>query len=189
MKIFTVGHSTRSWPEFLQLLQKYAISLVIDVRAFPSSQRFPHFNREYLARELFGAGISYWWLGRELGGYRRREEGLGENSPNKGWQREGYRIYADYMLSEPFAAAVDQVIQAASRQTATLLCAERLYFRCHRQLIADYLTWKGQEVWHIEDLTVVKRHVLHRLAREEEGRLIYPPPQLPLIEKDSVEKD
>jgi len=80
MKIFTVGHSTRSWPEFLQLLQKYAISLVIDVRAFPSSQRFPHFNREYLARELFGAGISYWWLGRELGGYRRREEGLGENS-------------------------------------------------------------------------------------------------------------
>lgn len=181
MEIWTLGHSTRSFEEFTALVNHYHLELVIDVWAFPSSRRFPHFSRENMAKQLELEGVDYLWMGRELGGYRSSKEGLGSQSPNTGWKKGGFRNYADYMLSEKFQAAVEKVITLAQKKRVGLMCAERLYFRCHRQLIADYLTWRGFEVWHIEDEKSVRLHSLHPLAVERHGQLIYPAPEKPLF--------
>lgn len=100
MKIYTIGHSNRGIEELLSLLRAYRIKLLVDVRAFPVSRKYPHFSRENIQQDLSQAGIEYLWLGKELGGYRKKSEGLGENSPNKAWETEGFRIYADYMLGD-----------------------------------------------------------------------------------------
>ena len=100
MHFFTIGHSNRSLGEFLSLLKKFNIEALIDIRSWPSSKKYPHFNREALEESLKAEGIRYFWLGRELGGYRKN--GLGDRSPNKAWDSVGFRNYADYTLSEEF---------------------------------------------------------------------------------------
>ncbi|MFQ6039069.1 MAG: DUF488 family protein, partial [Candidatus Aminicenantales bacterium] len=152
-----------------------AIQVVADVRAFPSSARHPQYNRETLEENLRKEGLFYIWLGRELGGYRREEEGLGPASPNRGWRSGGFRVYADIMLTEAFGHAVDRLLGTAARSVTAILCAEKFYWRCHRLLISDYLLARGHEVRHIIDRNRIRNHRLTRFARIRDGILTYPP--------------
>lgn len=169
---YTVGHSTRTWEEFLQLLSAYEIEAVADVRAFPSSQRYPHFAHQPLAAALRKAGLAYLWLGKELGGHRRT--GLGEASPNKAWASLGFRNYADHMLTEDFRSGVEKLLEVAQHRKVALLCAERFWWRCHRRLLADWLVAQGHKVIHIVDLEHTVEHELSAFARVQEGQVIYP---------------
>jgi len=170
--VYTLGHSTRSFEEFLALLRGYEIEVLADVRAFPSSARYPHFSRGELERRLPKEGIEYHWLGEELGGYRR--EGLGERSPNKGWASEGFRNYADHMLSPEFERGIERLLELARRKWTAYMCAERFWWRCHRRLISDYLVAKGHKVIHIIAEAKATEHKLPGFARVVHGRLIYP---------------
>lgn len=132
LRIYTLGTSTRSFEEFLAILKHYGIKQVIDVRSFPKSKRYPHFDREELAEKLPFYGILYWWLGPELGGYRRG----------------GYEAY---MQTEAFAKGLTRLIEKAKSKPTVIICAERFPWKCHRRFIAQRLEEKGIEVIHILD--------------------------------------
>jgi uncharacterized protein (DUF488 family) len=168
--IYTIGHSTRTLEEFLQILRSFDIEKLIDIRAFPSSKRYPHFGKEMLCRELSGAGIGYLWLGNLLGGYRRK--GI-KNSPNIAIKSTGFRNYADYMFSHEFKGSINFLLKEARLKKVAIMCAERLYFRCHRWLISDYLLFKGAKVLHIIEERRFSVHKLHPSARMEDDRLVY----------------
>ncbi len=172
LTFYTLGHSTRSLSEFLTILNFYEISAIADVRAFPTSQRFPHFSQDLLALVLDRAGIKYLWLGRELGGYRKG--GLGISSPNTAWRSQGFRNYADHMLTEEFQAGVGELLRLGEKERAAILCAERFWWRCHRRLLADWLVAHGHRVIHIVEINREVEHKLSPFARVEEGRVIYP---------------
>ncbi len=174
VKFYTVGHSIRSLEEFISLLKSYSIEVVVDIRAFPVSRRNPRFNRENLEPSLSRSNIEYVWFGKEFGGYRRKKEGLGEKSPNLGWEKEGFRIYADYMMSNVFKDAAKKLVELASDKKVAYMCAEKFYWRCHRRLLSDYLLSQDHEVWHIVDSTTLRRHELTTFARLESGTLTYP---------------
>jgi uncharacterized protein (DUF488 family) len=139
--MYTIGHSRRTLDEFIGLLDEHDIEILVDVRSFPSSPRYPHFNRESLAQTLQRHGIRYEWLGEQLGGYRKK--GLGENSPNKAWKSQGFRNYADHTLTERFREGIRRLLELAESSKLVFICAEQLYWRCHRQIISDYLKVKG----------------------------------------------
>ncbi len=174
IKFYTVGHSTRKIEDFVSLLKAHRIEVLADVRAFPVSTRNPHFNQENLEASLIQVSIGYIWSGKELGGYRKRSDGLGEKSPNQGWKTEGFRIYADYMMSDSFKIAMDQLIGLGKNRTVACMCAEKFYWRCHRRLISDYLISLGHEVWHIIESDSLRKHELTKFARLKEGVLCYP---------------
>jgi uncharacterized protein (DUF488 family) len=172
MTLFTIGHSTRSAEEFLKLLASHGVALVVDVRQFPGSRRYPHFGAESLAAFLGAAGIDYVHE-RDLGGRRKPTE----DSRNTYWQSEGFRAYADYMRSEPFQAALARLIDYAAKRTTAIMCSEAVPWRCHRQLISDALVTRGIDVRHILSATRADSHVLNPHARSEpDGTLIYPAP-------------
>ena len=179
MKLFTIGHSTRQIEEFISLLQSYRIEILADVRAFPSSAKFPHFNRQNLEANLFHSEIEYHWLGRELGGYRKKPEGLGERSPNKGWDAGGYRIYADYMLTDGFKNGVEKLLELAELGITVYMCAEKFFWRCHRKLISDYLVSRDHKVWHIIEADHLRIHELTKIAQIKDGILTYPAKKTP----------
>ncbi len=168
LRIWTVGHSTRTLDEFVGLLQAYGITAVADVRRYPGSRRYPHFNREALSVALAGAGIAYVHF-PELGGRRQPRP----DSPNTAWRNESFRGYADYMETEPFRAGVDRLLDLARRRSTAIMCAEALWWRCHRSLISDYLKAMGMEVIHILDATHSQIHPYTPAARIVEGRLSY----------------
>jgi uncharacterized protein (DUF488 family) len=175
--VLTVGHSTRQAGEFIALLCRHGVELLVDVRRYPGSRRHPHFNREALAEALGDAGIGYRHM-EELGG---RRDALPE-STNMAWRNASFRGYADYMASPPFQAALDQVIEAARRNTVALMCAEAVPWRCHRNLISDALTARGVEVRHILGDGAPSLHLLHPAARAGPGgQVTYPldPPPHP----------
>lgn len=168
--IYTVGHSTRELADFTALLQAHSIDLLIDIRAFPMSRRLPHFNRERLELWLPDAGIAYRWM-KDLGG--RRKKTLKE-SPNVALRNDSFRNYADYMLSAEFQSATTEVTKAAEQQRAAIMCAEKMWFQCHRMLVSDYLVAHGHSVRHIiEPDKEAKEHVLTKEARIVDGRLLY----------------
>ncbi len=176
MRIYTIGHSTRTFEEFLSVLKRYGIRCVVDVRRFPSSKTFPHFNRGELDRSLAENGIQYVWM-EQLGG--RRHGAPDPDSPNTGLRSPGFRNYADYMQTNEFGAAIDALVALAHRCPTAILCAEKLYFRCHRMLISDYLTLKGDEVFHVGTSTSAAEdspigHTYSSCAKAESGRLTYP---------------
>jgi uncharacterized protein (DUF488 family) len=167
---YTIGHSTRGLDEFLDLLKENGIRLVIDVRRFPGSRRYPHFGREALAAALARSGVAYEHEG-DLGG--RREPA--PRSPNTAWRVAGFRGYADYMATPAFKEALERVKAAAARQPTAVLCAEAVPWRCHRQLVADALSADGIEVRHILGRGQVQPHALNAAAqRTLEGHLVYP---------------
>jgi len=172
MRIYTIGHSNRGLEEFLELLREYGIEVVIDVRRWPTSSRYPHFNGESLRETLEGRGIEYIWLGDILGGYRRYS--LGEASPNKGWSRGGFRNYADYALTEEFRRGLERILEIAAERRTAIMCSERFYWRCHRRIISDHLYARGVEVLHIIDRGRLRRHRLTRFAVIRDGVPIYP---------------
>jgi uncharacterized protein (DUF488 family) len=170
--IHTVGHSTRSADEFLTLLATYEVGLLVDVRQYPGSRRYPYFAREALASSLAEADIQYVHE-VDLGG-RRQSRG---DSPNLYWQNASFRAYADYMAGDPFLAALARLIARAAEQTTAIMCAEAVPWRCHRWLIADALVARQVEVVHILDESHSQRHELNAHARiAGDGTITYPAP-------------
>ena len=170
--VYTIGHSTRGFEEFIVFLRRHEIEVLADVRAFPTSARYPHFSRAELKRRLPEEGIEYHWLGEGLGGYRRT--GLGERSPNRGWTSEGFRNYADHMLTAEFERGIERLLELAREKRLALMCAERFWWRCHRRLISDYLVAKGHRVVHIIDESRTVEHKLPEFAKVIDGQLVYP---------------
>jgi uncharacterized protein (DUF488 family) len=167
--VYTIGHSTRTIEELIAALQAHHIKTLVDIRAFPMSRRLPHFNRENLEKDLGDAGIRYIWM-KELGGMRKKSL---EDSPNIALRNASFRNYADYMLTPEFEPAMSQLIRLAERSRTAYMCAERVYFKCHRMLVSDWLVAHGHEVLHIDDAKPPKPHKLMADARLIEGKLIY----------------
>jgi uncharacterized protein (DUF488 family) len=168
-RLYTIGHSTRSLENLIQALQAHKIDTLVDIRAFPMSRRLPQFNRESLAASLGEAGIRYVWM-KALGGYRKKLRG---DSPNIALRNDSFRNYADYMLTGEFEAAVAELVSLAEKSLTAYMCAERVYFRCHRMLVSDWLVMQGHEVMHIDDSGPVKPHRLTGEARMVDGKLVY----------------
>jgi len=166
--IWTIGHSTREIGEFISLLQSREIEAVADVRLLPGSRRYPQFNREQLEATLVEIGIEYVHF-PELGGRRRPLK----NSPNDTWRNESFRGYADYMMTEPFNAGIERLLQWAERKRTVILCAEALWWRCHRALIADELKVQGKVVRHILSKPKAEEHPFTAAARIVAGKLSY----------------
>ncbi len=174
--VFTVGHSTRSKDGLLALLEEAGVRAIADVRAFPSSRRHPHFNLEALSRWMPDAGVAYVHL-PQLGGRRAPIPG----SPNGGWREPGFRGYADHMSSCEFADGLAGLRGLACERPTAIMCAEAVWWRCHRRLIADALSVRGWTVAHLGVGAAPAIHVLPALAVVEHGTtLSYPPPQASL---------
>jgi uncharacterized protein (DUF488 family) len=167
--LYTIGHSTRTHDELLEVLKAHEIQTLVDIRAFPMSRRLPQFNREALEKSLPDAGIRYVWM-KELGGYRKK---VLEESPNIGLRNASFRHYADYMLTTQFEKAIADLVALAETSRAAYMCAERVYFRCHRMLVSDWLVAHGHEVVHIDATGPAKPHRLTAEARLSDGKLIY----------------
>ncbi len=167
--VLTVGHSTRTIGEFIQLLQAHGATLLADVRTIPKSRHNPHFNKTSLPASLRKAGIKYVHL-PGLGGLRHAKP----DSPNAGWRNASFRGYADYMQTAEFAESIDRLIELANEERIAIMCAEAVPWRCHRSLIGDALTIRGLRV---EDIMIPTRRQLHNLtpfANVRKGVLTYP---------------
>ena len=170
LTVWTVGHSTRTLDEFLELLTANDIEALADVRRFPASRKHPHFNQDALRDSLSGIGVEYVPL-LELGGRRRPRP----DSHNTVWRNESFRGYADYMETEGFRAGIKRLLELARRRRTAVMCAEAVWWRCHRSLIADYLKAGGVCVRHILDGTTTEIHPYTSAARVRDGRLSYSP--------------
>jgi uncharacterized protein (DUF488 family) len=142
-----VGHSTRTIDEFTELLMAPEIRTLVDVRSSPTSRRFPHFNREYLAHALEGAQIGYVYCAA-LGGHRGKSKTISPEI-NAFWQNQGFHNYADYAMSGAFIAGLENLIETSQRESTAIMCAEAVWWRCHRRIIADYLISRQIPVCHI----------------------------------------
>jgi uncharacterized protein (DUF488 family) len=168
-RIWTIGHSTRSIDTFVSLLEENGIKLLADVRSWPGSKRYPQFNREALAESLNAHGIRYEHF-PELGGRRKPKP----DSRNSAWRNASFRGYADHMETEEFRKGVEHLLALAGKtgQTA-IMCAEAVWWRCHRSLISDYLKSRGVEVMHILDANKTEAHPFTSAACIVNGRLNY----------------
>src|SRR5438874_7224095 len=167
--LFTIGHSTRTFDELISVLHAHSIRTLVDIRSFPMSRRLPHFNRESLEEALPTVGIQYVWT-KSLGGRRKK---ILEESPNIALRSDSFRNYADYMLTPEFEHAIADLLRLAEKSRTAYMCAERLYFRCHRMLVSDWLTAHGHGVLHIDDAKPPKPHNVLPEARLIEDKLIY----------------
>lgn len=174
--IWTIGHSTRTLEEFLGLLREYRIEAIADVRSFPGSRRYPYFARDALAETLPAYAITYQWLPK-LGGRRKVQPG----SPNNAWRNTSFQAYADHLASAEFAEGLHELLTLAAHQRTALMCAEAVWWRCHRSLIADTLKLRGIEVIHIIDATHSTVHPYTSPAHIVDGRLSYALPQSSLL--------
>ena len=168
--VWTIGHSTRPIDEFLDALAAYDIGLVADVRRFPGSRRLPQYAGPALEAALAERSVAYRWI-EALGGRRRPDP----DSPNTGWRHAAFRAYADYVATEPFADGLFELLMLAGGLRTAVMCAEVLWWRCHRRLVADVLAWLGVPVVHIRDARVSELHRLTAPARVVGGRLTYEP--------------
>jgi uncharacterized protein (DUF488 family) len=187
MRIWTIGHSTRGIDEFISLLKENEIKLLVDVRAFPGSKRYPQFNKEALAKSLNAHGIRYEHF-PELGGKRKSKP----DSRNTAWRNASFRGYADYMETEQFQKGVERLLffarsdpesirgrngrdggEAVNPCAIAIMCAEAVWWRCHRSLIADYLKARGVEVLHILSANKVEPHPYTSASRIVNGELSY----------------
>lgn len=169
--VYTVGHSTRSIEELLELLRTHEIDVLVDVRRYPASRRHPWFDREPLARALEEEGLAY--RHREILGGRRGDPE--PDSPNQGWRSAGFQAYADHLAKPEARRALDRLVESASSETQAVMCAEIVPWRCHRQLVADHLVAAGVRVLHIIESDQVEEHELKPMARVlDDGRIVYP---------------
>ena len=167
--IFTIGHSTTGADEFLALLQANDLALLVDVRRFPASRRYPHYNSADMEGWLSEAGIGYVHFA-DLGGRRKPLA----DSTNCGWRNEGFRGYADYMQTPVFVAALDRLLELSSGLRAVIMCAEAVPWRCHRNLIADALVLlRDTPVHHIISKSPPALHVPTQFARVQDGLIMY----------------
>lgn len=170
-ELFTIGHSNLPRDRFVDLLIQHHIKALVDVRRFPSSRSFPHFNQSSLESALHEAGIEYHWL-EALGG--RRHKVKGDSSRNMGLENASFRNYADYMLTREFATAIGQLEKIAVHKRTSIMCAEAVFWRCHRRLISDFLLAEGWRVQHIMPNGDLRAHTLTRGGSIENGQVTYP---------------
>jgi uncharacterized protein (DUF488 family) len=172
VQLFTIGHSNRSFEDFMSLLMEFQIRLIADIRRYPGSRKFPHFNRETLAELLSVQGIQYVWF-EALGG--RRHTAINEESPNTGIKSPGYRNYADHMMKDEFLTAVDELIALGIKLRTAIMCAEKFFWKCHRRLLSDFLYVQGIAVFHIIEHGTLREHKLTQgVVVTDKGLVIYP---------------
>ncbi len=170
MTVFTIGHSTRPLEEFLALLRAHGIMQLADIRTVPKSRRHPHFAGDALARSLADAGVAYRHVAG-LGGLRKPRR----DSRNTGWRNDSFRGYADYMATDEFERALGELIEWSGGGPTAIMCAEAVWWRCHRQLVADALVARGVDVRHITSAAPAPAHQLTEFARvDAAGRVTYP---------------
>ena len=167
--IYTIGHSTRPIEEFIAILKTHGITCLADVRTIPKSRHNSQFNSNVLAASLKEAGIRYVHC-PGLGGLRKPRK----DSHNPGWKNAGFRGFADYMETKEFEAGLEELVQLASKRRTAFMCAEALWWRCHRSLISDALMVRGIDVVHLMNQHTSKPHRLTPFARMVNGRLSYP---------------
>lgn len=166
--IWTIGHSTRTLEDFTEMLQSFQVELLADIRSFPGSKRYPHFNKEALEISMPAAGIGYVHL-KDLGGRRPAQPG----SHNTGWRLAAFRGYADYMETPPFHKAIRQLEQLAAEQRVAYMCSEAVWWSCHRSLVSDWLKHAGWTVMHIMGVGKAEEHPYTSPARIVDGKLVY----------------
>ena len=169
LTVFTVGHSTRTFQEFLALLKAHGIKRLVDIRSIPRSRHTPQFNRETLAERLRSAGLNYLHL-KKLGGRRHAKK----DSGNLGWHNASFRGFADYMQTPEFGEGLQRLLVLAKQKPTAIMCAEAVPWRCHRSLVGDALVARGIEVEDIFSATVVKPHKLTPFARVRGTTVTYP---------------
>jgi uncharacterized protein (DUF488 family) len=168
--VWTIGHSNRDLADFLALLAPEKIEAVADVRRFPGSRRYPHFGRDALTAALKDVGLEYVHF-PDLGGRRNKRS---ESSPNAGWRVAAFAAYADYMQTDEFTRAFEQLANLAMRSRTAIMCAEALPWQCHRRLIADQFIAKGWTVWDIVGPNQVRQHELPPFALVINRQVTYP---------------
>ena len=169
MRIWTIGHSTRMIDEFVSLLKESEIKLLVDVRAWPSSKRYPQFNKDVLAGSLKAQAIRYEHL-QELGGKRKPKP----DSRNTAWRNASFRGYADFMETQQFEKGIERLLELSREGgPAAIMCAEAVWWRCHRSLIADFLKARGVDMMHILDSNKVELHPYTSAAQIVNGHLSY----------------
>ena len=168
VKIWTVGHSTRSGEEFVEILRAHGVEVLVDVRTFPASRRYPWFNKRELAESLHNNQIEYKHEPR-LGGRRKPRP----DSHNSAWRNEQFRGYADHMETDEFKCGVEELLELAAEKRVAIMCAEAVWWRCHRSLVSDYLKAEGHEVVHILDAKKTEEHPFTSAARLVDGKLSY----------------
>jgi len=169
MQVLTIGHSTRALEELVATLQNHSVERLVDVRSLPRSRRNPQFNADALPQALAPAGIGYLHM-KGLGGLRKPQP----DSPNDGWESEGFRAYADYMLTPDFERHLGALVTLADEIRIAIMCAEAMPWRCHRSLIADALTVRGIGVSHILEPRRSEPHRLTAWAQVDGTRITYP---------------
>ncbi len=169
MTVYTIGHGNRALGELVGLLREAAIECLVDVRAFPASRRHPQFSRDALEKSLLGAGIRYVWEGKSLGGRRK----AAADSPHVALRSPGFRAYADHMETADFRAGAGRLLDLAGTARIAIMCAERLPWECHRNLISDSLVARGVPVLHLMGPGESREHALNPVARQDGERLIY----------------
>jgi uncharacterized protein (DUF488 family) len=155
--------------ELVSALRAQGIETLVDIRAFPMSRRLPHFNRESLEHSLPEQGVRYRWM-KALGGYRKATR---HDSPHTALRNASFRNYADYTLTPEFEEAASELLQIAAASRTAYMCAERVYFRCHRMIVSDWLLAHGHDVLHIDAEGPVRPHKLSADGRVIDGQLIY----------------
>lgn len=168
LTIWTIGHSTRTAEEFRAVLASQSIELVADVRRFPGSRRLPQFAQAALEADLHAHGFSYHWL-HALGGRRTPTP----DSPNTGWRHPAFRAYADHLHTREFADGLAELLMLSYGLRTAVMCAELLWWRCHRRLIADVLVSLGAEVIDVRDAAFAEPHRLTPPAQVVDGMLSY----------------
>ena len=167
--MWTVGHSTHPLPAFVALVRAHGVTSIADVRKLPRSRRHPHFNVDTLPDALAAGGLGYTHFAG-LGGLRREQP----DSINRAWKNPSFRAYADYMQTDMFAGELDRLVSLARSEEVAIMCAEAVWWRCHRSLIADALVARGEPVLHILTPERAEPHVLRDFARVDDGRVTYP---------------
>ncbi len=166
--IWTIGHSTHSLGEFIDMLKSFQIEVVADIRSFPGSRRVPHFNKEALEVSLPLAGFRYIHI-KNLGGRRK----VHPDSKNTSWRHPAFRGFADYMETETFREGILGLEQIASTQRTAYMCSEAVWWRCHRSMVSDYLKSEGWKVMHIMGVEKADEHPYTQPARIVDGKLTY----------------
>ena len=167
--LYTVGHSTRSLEDFIALLKGHGVAAIADVRRFPKSRKYPHFNDDALADSLPAGGLRYAAV-PALGGRRRTSA----DSPNTGWRNASFRGYADYMQTPTFEQGLAQLAELASETPTAIMCAEAVPWRCHRSLIADAMLVRGWQVLDVVGNAAPSPHKLTKFAKVDGTRITYP---------------
>ena len=169
MKVYTIGHSTHPIEEFIELLEKYKVKQLVDIRTVPGSRHNPQFGQKALEKSMKDAGIDYVYM-KNLGGLRPKVK----ESVNMGWRNQSFRNYADYMQTDEFREGVEELIDRAQDKTSAIMCAEAVPWRCHRSLVGDALLVRDAEVRDIMSLTSAPEHKMTKFAKVDGKKITYP---------------